>query len=47
MEFKDKFNNESTEELANNWTPETGFHSKKLMNNRDSYPRPGLGKELN
>lgn len=29
--------------MANVWTPEAGFQSKKLKEHRDGYPRPGLG----
>lgn len=31
------------ENMANNWSPETGFHSEELKNHRDGYPKPGLG----
>lgn len=35
------------EKMANNWTPETGFHSDELKKHRDGYPRPALGIQIN
>lgn len=29
--------------MANNWTPEKGFVDQKLKQNRNAYPRAGLG----
>lgn len=31
--------------MANNWTPETGFHSKALKKHSEGHPKPGLGTE--
>lgn len=33
-------------EMANRWTPETGFKSQQLKINIDSYPRPGVGMKI-
>ncbi|XP_031626136.1 pickpocket protein 28-like [Contarinia nasturtii] len=35
--------NDYLESMANDWNPETGFGSKDLKLNKDSYPRPGAG----
>lgn len=31
------------ESMSNEWTPETGFHSQKIKNHKDGYPKPGIG----
>lgn len=38
---------EYTEKMANDWTPETGFHSDELKKHKDGYPRPALGIKFN
>lgn len=51
MFFKSRSENfrddEYMEMMANNWTPETGFHSDELKNHEDGYPRPGSGLNHN
>lgn len=38
-------NNEYLETMANEWTPETGFHSDALRKHKDGYPKAGIGIE--